>query len=342
MNPRSAAAALAYARRGWAVIPCHAVTPAGGCTCGAPACGSPAKHPRTARGLHDASTRTAVIKRWWQRWPTANVGIRTGAVSGLVVLDVDPPHGGNQSLRALVAANEALPATVTVRTGSGGLHLYFAHPGGSVHNSSSALGAGIDVRGDGGYVIAPPSLHVAGQPYQWTASARLARLPGWLQTLMQPPDPARIPPGAPPRVDSDASAWARAALEAEITNIATAVEGQRNHTLNRASFALGQIVAGGHLDKGDVISSLEAAGFNAGLGANETRRTIVSGLRAGQQHPRHPTNRRPQAPAAPSAATPGSCPAVDLRTIELGTAEPTPGKHARPPFDVALDIPSLP
>ena len=173
------AAALAYARRGWAVLPCHDPT-AGGCSCAIRDCASPAKHPRTRRGLHDATTELRTVKRWWRRWPDANVGLRTGAASGLVVLDVDPAHGGEASLAELVDAYEALPATLEVRTG-GGRHLYFAHPGVRVANSAGGLGPGLDVRGDGGYILAPPSRHASGATYRRLTPGPPAALPGWLQ-----------------------------------------------------------------------------------------------------------------------------------------------------------------
>jgi hypothetical protein len=334
---------MAYAHRGWAVFPCHAPTQASACSSGDRACSSPAKHPRTQRGLHDASTRPDVIKRWWRRWPTANVGIRTGAVSHLVVLDIDPPHGGDDSLESLIGDEQPLPPTITVLTGSGGCHLYFTHPGGTVHNSSSTLGPGIDVRGDGGYVIAPPSLHIAGDPYRWTVSSRLAHLPDWLRLLIQPPERPQTepPPTRPGRAASDGTIWARAALAAEVASVASAQEGQRNHTLNRAAFALGQLVAGGHLDQSNVVSSLEAAGLASGLGAKETQRTVASGLRGGQQHPRHPAVRpRPERadPAAQLSQTAGD---IDLRTIDLPAAAPRLVRPERV-LEPAVDLPGQP
>ena len=92
-------AALDYARRGWPVIPLHTLT-ADGCSCRGE-CSSVAKHPRTEHGLKDATTDKETIRRWWQEWPDANVGVVAGAASGLVVLDVDPRHGGDESLREL-------------------------------------------------------------------------------------------------------------------------------------------------------------------------------------------------------------------------------------------------
>ena len=94
-------AALSYAHRGWLVLPIHSVD-TGRCTCGRADCASPAKHPLTRRGLKDASADPQVIERWWRRWPRANVAVRTGQESGLLVLDFDPRNGGDESLAALV------------------------------------------------------------------------------------------------------------------------------------------------------------------------------------------------------------------------------------------------
>ena len=93
--------ALRYAERGWHVIPVHSVK-GGGCSCGKADCPSPAKHPRTPHGLKDASLDIATIESWWSRWPDANIGIVTGAGSGIVVLDIDPRHGGDESLAQLI------------------------------------------------------------------------------------------------------------------------------------------------------------------------------------------------------------------------------------------------
>ena len=151
-------AAVRFAARGWAVLPCH--TPVnGGCSCSKTDCSAPGKHPRLVNGLNGASTDRAAIEQWWNRWPEANLGIRTGEASGLVVVDIDRRSGGDRTLSQLVDQHDKLPSTLAVRTGDG-VHLYFAHPGWPVRNDAGRrLGPGIDVRGEGGYVLAPPSLH---------------------------------------------------------------------------------------------------------------------------------------------------------------------------------------
>ncbi|MDP8974102.1 MAG: bifunctional DNA primase/polymerase [Actinomycetota bacterium] len=135
-------AALSYARRGIPVFPCE---PGG-------------KRPLTYNGFFDATTDIGRVKDWWDRWPDANVGVPTGKGSGLLVLDVDPRDGGPESLAALERENGPLPETARARTGGGGVHVFFRYPAEKeVRNSAGWLGPGLDVRGEGGYVVVPPS-----------------------------------------------------------------------------------------------------------------------------------------------------------------------------------------
>ena len=152
-DPRLAAA-LDYAAAGLPVLPLDG------------------KIPRNRGGLTNASTDPAVIAEWWRRWPSANVGIRTGAECGLVVLDVDTPKGGAGTLAELERKHGKLPATARVLTGGGGEHIYFRHPGRELRNSAGRLGAGLDTRGDGGYVVAPPSDPRERPPVQVAPHAR--------------------------------------------------------------------------------------------------------------------------------------------------------------------------
>jgi hypothetical protein len=298
-------AALRYAARGWAVFPCHEPT-GGRCTCGRPDCASPAKHPRTARGLHDATHDPVVIAGWWQRWPTANVAVRTGAASGLVVLDVDPDHGGLASLVELQRTQGGLPPSPAVRTGSGGRHYWFAHPGDHVRNSAGLLGPGLDIRGDGGYVIAPPSIHAAGDRYLWTSEVPLAPAPGWLLARYREQDREHrlARPAEAQYRPHPVGGWAAAAFESELSRIRRAAQGSRNHTLNRAAFALGQLVGGHHLDGAMVRDALVSAGVGIGLTAREVRATVASGLRAGRATPRSPSGLRATRTNAPTVDRP--------------------------------------
>lgn len=196
---------LWYARRGWAVLPIW--WPEGGrCGCGDAGCQQPAKHPighLAHHGSHSATRDARRILGWWRTCPRANVGIATGPASRLLVLDVDPDKGGADSLAELRAQHGELPDTPTSLTGGGGEHYLFAYAGDDIRNSAGKLGAGLDVRGRGGYIVAPPSIHLSGGRYLWEASSRpertpLAPPPAWLLQLLRA-DPASEPR---PRLDT--------------------------------------------------------------------------------------------------------------------------------------------
>jgi putative DNA primase/helicase len=156
-------AALAYISAGIPIFPVHYPT-AGGCSCHK-ACDKVGKHPMTEHGCKDATTDQRTIEEWWTRWPSANIGLPTGTISGYVVIDVDFRSGGLDSLATLEKRKGSLPATVEALTGNG-LHLYYRCQGVLVKNGVGLL-PGIDVRGEGGYVVAPPSLHANGKRYEW-------------------------------------------------------------------------------------------------------------------------------------------------------------------------------
>ncbi|MCG6942708.1 MAG: bifunctional DNA primase/polymerase [Thiohalocapsa sp.] len=160
-------AALDYRRLGWSVIPIE----------------SRGKRPLLHWQVYQHRQPHATeVAEWFRQWPGANLAIVTGAVSGLVVLDLDPRHGGDAGLEALERRRGAIAETVEVRTGGGGRHLYFYHAGDVVHNRVG-IAPGVDLRGDGGYVVAPPSVHASGEAYRWERSpevCRLAQLPDWL------------------------------------------------------------------------------------------------------------------------------------------------------------------
>lgn len=185
-------AALDYAELGWAVLPLHSIR-GGSCTCNSQQCNSPGKHPRWHReylpnGVRSASADEQTIRRWFGIWPDSNVGIATGSVSGFVALDIDPRHGGIESLQALMAEHGPLTDTCVAHTGGGGLHVLFKHPGESVPNKVG-IAPGLDIRGDGGFITAPPSVHASGDSYYWDETGQpehkpLAPLPGWLHALV--------------------------------------------------------------------------------------------------------------------------------------------------------------
>jgi len=175
-------AALRYAGLGLPVFPLHSVRD-GRCTCGNPDCGSAGKHPRTPHGFKEASRSEEQVRRWWKKWPDANIGVPTGSTTLLLVVDVDPRNGGDKSLKELESKHGPFPETARQRTGGGGLHLFFRYPGGRVPKS---LAQGIDLKGDGGYVVLAPSRHQTGSEYCWDspdgaqALSRACDAPAWL------------------------------------------------------------------------------------------------------------------------------------------------------------------
>lgn len=181
---RTLEAALTYAHRGWAVLPVYGLKEDGTCACPGYGPCSPGKHPATRKGVYGATADVERIRAWGERWRVCNVGIRTGTVSGLMVLDIDKKHGGEKTLETLTGAHGPLPPTLECRTGGGGRHIYFRCPPFMVRNSSGKVGWGLDVRGEAGYVVAPPSRHSSGAFYHWTRpwqeAPELAEAPGWL------------------------------------------------------------------------------------------------------------------------------------------------------------------
>lgn len=162
--------ALHYAEvKGWAVFPCNWIKPDGNCSCGNPECSSPGKHPLTRKGVKEATKDADQIRHWWSIWPDANIAIATGEPSGLLVLDIDtkPNANGYASLAKIEEEIGCCRSSVRVNTPSGGQHHYFLLPEGEIKNSAGRIGAGLDVRATGGYVIAPPSNHKAGGTYNF-------------------------------------------------------------------------------------------------------------------------------------------------------------------------------
>jgi len=182
-------AALAHGRAKIPVFRCAfptgLITGVPGCCCyRSERCDSPGKHPVEKRGFHKATTDPEAIESWWATtvW---NIGIRTGDLSGLVVLDVDPRHGGDRSLSELEGQHGPLPTTWRSLTGGNGQHILFAHPGGYIKSIAGAFGPGLDIKADGGFIVAPPSLHISGRRYAISPdhhpeNVELAPLPDWL------------------------------------------------------------------------------------------------------------------------------------------------------------------
>jgi len=174
-------AALSYANKGYYVFPCKVKS----------------KEPATPNGFKDATTDEEVIREWWRREPNYNIGIRTGPSSGLLVIDVDGEDGKRTQIEWRQGEGKQLPYTATVKT-SNGTHVYLKHPGIAVGNTIKRV-PGIDVREDGGYVLAPPSIHPdSGEAYRWAYTpekAGVADTPKWLlDKLIRPSrSPSRAP-----------------------------------------------------------------------------------------------------------------------------------------------------
>jgi Bifunctional DNA primase/polymerase, N-terminal len=271
-------AALAYAACGWPVFPCR---------------------PRDKRPLvkdwpSAASTDPATIRAWWYRCPTANIAIVCGPHSGLFAVDIDRHDGvdGEVTLAGLEAHHGKLPGTVTQRTGGGGRQLLFAYPCVQrIRNSVSTLGLGLDVRGSGGYIVAPPSIHPGGAQYIWSSGhapgqLEIAHAPEWLLELLGPQPTQRPSPAIRGQEIVKGARYALAALRREVEAVAAAPRGQRNTTLNRAAYSLGQLVASGVLDQAATVRLLAGAALAVGLSSREVECTLRSGMEAGMRQSR--------------------------------------------------------
>jgi hypothetical protein len=274
----------AYAALGYPVVPMHTAQPAGECSCPDRACPDPGKHPRLRGWQRLAAVDPAVVGKWWRRWPQANLGLATGR--RFDVLDLDGQQGV-EALRAVVSITPTEHPGPVARTGGGGWHLLYAPTG--LGNRVRLL-SGVDWRGRGGLIVAPPSQHTSGTRYTWVRplTTTLPEVPAGLRRLLAPPATPRttLPPAPPPT--GWRGGYGRAALAREQAAVAAAPPGRRNATLNRAAFNLGQLVAAGLLDPDEVRAVLLAAALEAGNPEAKARATITSGLAGGAAKPRQP------------------------------------------------------
>lgn len=280
-------AALDYAGRGWRVFPLHGIVN-GRCTCGRPECSSPGKHPLVSRGLHEATTDAGVVGEWWRQWRSANIGVATGAGSGVVVVDVDLP-AALASLGPL--ADLRLPPTLTGLTGGGGIHLVFSSNDEVLGNSAGRLPGldvglpGVDLRGNGGYIVVPPSAHQRGARYEWLDPDVVpVPAPDWLKEPERPT--VELAAVTPVTFSGDGTAYGRAALDSALASLRQAPVGQRNHTLNRVTFSLAQLVGGGELLESAVRKKVYDAALGIGLKGVEALQTMNSAFSAGLSAPR--------------------------------------------------------
>lgn len=283
--------ALRYASQGLHVIPVHSVRD-GQCSCHKGIeCAKPGKHPMTSRGVKDASTDRKTIKQWWAESPDANIGIATGKISNLVVVDVDGKEG-KKSLAQLCKKYGKLPRTPKVQTGKG-VHYYFRPGNELVRNSASRLGDGIDIRGDGGHVVAPGSVHRSGKLYEFLpgrdlSDTKIAKMPKALRKAIAkevPSHPTLVLP-IPASKQARAQAYVSSALAREIERLGKAPNHQRNETLNRCAFKLGQLLPYDMLDRAKIARDLSRVARAIGLEETEIGATIESGLDSGARNPR--------------------------------------------------------
>jgi hypothetical protein len=292
-------AALRYAALGlpvFPVAPVNRVTGQCGCKEGA-ACEAVGKHP-LVRWADKASADAEQIRSWWTWKPEANIGVPTGQRSGLVVVDVDRQHDGFETRRGLEVNGYAFPPTVAAHTRSGGWHFLYAAPADRrVANTTAALAGigatpGIDVRGDGGYIIVAPSIRPTGVDpdsgatqfgvYSWVAEDRLvAPAPAWVVVPKAVPEPRPSVPaaGRAPQHGSSAGRTdpdrrAAAALAAEVRRVASGAGDGRNNRLFQAAANCFEIVNTGYLGEQQVRDELTAAALSVGLGEREITQTL--------------------------------------------------------------------
>lgn len=288
VRPRCLDAALAYAELGWMPLPMHWGRPDGSCSCRLGAtCSTPGKHPLVRWSeLNDVSVDD--LHRWWQTWPFAGVAIATGYRSNVVVVDVDPGHGGAKGLRHLTDVHGPLPDTLTVASGGGGVHAYFSRPSRPVMSTAGQLAAGLDVRGDGGVIVAPPTRHASGLRYRWQNwGTPIAVLPEWLYAAARQVMIRNVTRQLPPLASTRGDRYVQAALEGEVRRVESSVVGVRRTTLNIAAFNLATLVGAGRISAGVVGHRLFAAGLSVGMEPRRVEKTIRDALHDGIIHSRN-------------------------------------------------------
>ena len=314
-------AALAIAAKSKPVFPCNIK-----------------KHPLTEHGYLDATTDTDIINEMFSRSGVAGIGMPTGPVSGLLVIDRDRKNGvdGIAACKDLEADLGPLPETLQQRTGSGGDQLFFTYPAGAeIPCSAGKIGPGIDVRSAGGYVIIPPSRNEAGA-YAWLNRLQPAPLPqAWIDRLAKTPK-AEQPKPCPTITATLSTPYGAAAIEKECRELAAMLpDTGRNARLNQAAFAAGQLVAGGELVESEALTALEQAAAACGLDEIETQKTIRSGFDAGMAEPRQAPRESSQPlkkggaggadGASPSGPGVKPCPTTENGSGASGAAGPKSG-----------------
>jgi hypothetical protein len=236
--------------------------------------------PAGSRGFHDATTDPDKVKTAFDKCPGANIAIATGG--GLLVVDIDPRHGGHESIASLKASGRLFGQCPLAKTGNGGRHLYFAIS--EPIKCRTAIWPGVDIKADGGYVVAPSSRINAsksgpGGTYVWLIDPfrmPLQPLPDWLLTELQ------LKPIARKSIEASCSPFSAVRrLDGLARFVAGAANGSRNAALNWASFKAADLIRENQIGASEVVGTLRTAAIHAGLDAREIAATIESGLRAG-------------------------------------------------------------
>lgn len=290
-------AAEAYASWGWPVFPMR-----------------PNKRSfKSAKYSNDrnwgATTLWSEVMCDWAEWPYAMIGVATGREAGIIIIDIDTNEGhdvdGIANFKKLLEENGPLPETPIAVSPSGSIHIYFKYPKGrEIKNSAGKIAGGVDVRGNGGCIVVPPSRHPTKGWYRWEKHPEhtpMAECPDWLLELITAKDkkvgPLPRPQSrsrstslsegkAPVASDAELSPYCIAALQGEVARVLEAEEGRRNDTLNKAAYSLGQLVECHGMSQAAIIDALAAAAQEIGLDDAEIAGTIDSALRASALNPR--------------------------------------------------------
>jgi hypothetical protein len=284
--------AIFYHEHGWPIFPCRNQAE----EVADPSTGElitlNEKTPKTSNGFKGASKFRRIIDRWWSDWPDSAVGIPTGAATGVFVLDIDCKPGGANGfdwLSDMEAEHGPLPETARVTTPNGGLHIYFNYVVGT--RNRGALGGGVDIRSEGGYVLAAGSQMSDGRAYEWSpvgdasggAVPPIADAPEWLLALLLPKPSTATNSYHPSAIGN--TPYVTAAIQSELDNLASTPSGGRNNRLNDAAFALGQFVGAGVLARSEAERELQAIAQPWG-NFPKSCGTIRNGLNAGMLNPR--------------------------------------------------------
>ena len=281
-GPANLTAALAYADVGVHVFPCAG------------------KIPLTPHGVKDATSEAATIREWWTRWPDANIAAATG-ISGFFAIDADGEEGIN-SIRELAVEHELPSTTPKQKTGGGGYHYLYKCNGHAVRNSTRQLGAGLDIRGNAGYIILPPSEHESGRRYEWVPGCsifdvELADPPESLLDIVTKSKSEREASARPKarrqHANGDYTSYVQAALDNACAAVSNAPDGAQEETLNSGAFSIGTLVGSGVLSFEAAKTALVSAGLSMSSYntrrpwvQSEIRRKVERSLRDGMQHPR--------------------------------------------------------